>query len=126
MSDEIDIYTHVINGMYFTMMDLSRLDMMVRSGVWDALRARRRSGVVSEESIRFRKSLKLGQRYCIGAKISGVDERAVCFERRIVVDGEIYARASVATKIISEAGTIAKDEMIKVFGSPPSGLKLPT
>lgn len=47
------------------------------------------------------------------------------FEHRIVVDGEIYARALVATKVISEAGTIAKEEMIKVFGSPPSGLELP-
>lgn len=122
---EIDIFMHVNNGMYFSIMDLGRLDLMVRSGIWKALRSRGWSGVVSGETISFRKSLKLGQRYCIESKIAGFDERAVYFEHRIVVDGEIYARAFVATKLISATGTVTSDEMIAAFGPPPADLELP-
>lgn len=122
---EIDIFMHVNNGMYFTMMDLGRIDMMVRSGVWDALRSRGWSGVVSAETISFRKSLTLGQRYRIETKIIGVDQRAVYFEHRVIARDEVYARAFVATKLISGEGTVSRDEMIDVFGPPPSGTELP-
>ena len=122
---EIDIFMHVNNGMYFSIMDLGRLDMMVRSGVWNTIRNKGWSGVVSAETISFRKSLKLGQRYSVETRISGIDDRAVYFEHRIVVEGEIYARAFVATLLISENGTITRDELIDVFGSPPPGMDLP-
>lgn len=125
LPSEIDIFMHVNNGMYFSIMDLGRIDLMVRSGVWNALRGKGWSGVVSAETISFRKSLKLGQRYSVETKIIGIDERAVYFEHRIVVDGEIYARAFVATRLLSENGTVSKDEAIKVFGPPPEGLELP-
>ena len=122
---EIDIFMHVNNGMYFSIMDLSRIDMMVRSGVWKAMRSRNWSGVVSSETISFRKSLKLGQRYSVESKIVGYDDRAVYFEHRIVVDAEIYARAFVATRLISENGTVTSDELVKVFGPPPPDVELP-
>lgn len=122
---EIDIFMHVNNGKYLSIMDLGRLDMMVRSGVWKTIRAKGWSGVVSAETISFRKSLKLGQHYSLETRISGIDDRAVYFEHRIVVDGEIYARAFVATLLISENGTVTRDELIDVFGAPPPGMDLP-
>lgn len=122
---EIDIFMHVNNGKYFSIMDLGRLDALVRSGVWNTLRDKRWTGVVSAETISFRKSLKLGQRYSLDTRIIGVDERAVYFEHRIVVEGEIYARAFVATRLVSETGTVSKEEAIDVFGPPPAGVELP-
>ena len=37
---DIDIAMHVNNGMYFSLMDLGRFDLMVRSGVWKRMRRR--------------------------------------------------------------------------------------
>lgn len=125
LPSEIDIFMHVNNGAYFSIMDLSRLDMMVRSGVWKAMRSRNWSGVVSSETISFRKSLKLGQRYSVESTIAGYDDRAVYFEHRIVVEGEIYARAFIATRLISENGTVTSDELVEVFGPPPPDVELP-
>lgn len=122
---EIDIFRHVNNGMYFSIMDLGRLDMMVRSGVWEALRAKGWSGVVSAETISFRKSLKLGHRYDVDTRVIGVDERTVLFEHRIVVGEEIFTRAYVATRLTSKTGRITREDMIEVFGPPPEGLELP-
>lgn len=122
---EIDIFMHVNNGKYFSIMDLGRLDMMVRSGAWKAMRERGWSGVVSAETISFRKSLRLGQRYNLETKVCGVDERTVYFEHRIVVDGEIYARAFVATRLISENGLLTRADLIDVFGKPEDEPELP-
>src|SRR5699024_10354628 len=96
---EIDIFGHVNNGMYFSIMDLGRLDMMVRSGVWKTLQAKGWSGVVSAETISFRKSLKLGHRYHVDTCLIGVDGRTAFFEHRIVVDDEIVARAFGGTRL---------------------------
>lgn len=122
---EIDIFMHVNNGAYFSIMDLGRLDLMMRSGVWNTMRNKKWSGVVSAETISFRKSLRLGQRYSVETRIIGTDGRAVYFEHRIVVDGEIYARAFVATRLVSDNGTVDSEEIIDVFGTPPSGADLP-
>src|SRR5699024_558531 len=106
---EIDIFGHVNNGMYFSIMDLGRLDMMVRSGVWKTLRAKGWSGVVSAETISFRKSLKLGHRYDVDTRLIGVDGRTVFFEHRIVVDEEIIAPAYAGTRVTRQAGQTTRD-----------------
>ncbi|HEY4614342.1 MAG TPA: 4-hydroxybenzoyl-CoA thioesterase, partial [Citricoccus sp.] len=38
---DIDIARHINNGMYFSLMDLGRFDLMVRSGAWDLMRRRK-------------------------------------------------------------------------------------
>ncbi|WP_323127512.1 acyl-CoA thioesterase [Brevibacterium limosum] len=122
---EIDIFMHLNNGKYFSIMDLGRLDMMVRSGAWQAMRDRGWTGVVSAETISFRKSLKLWQSYSLETKVCGVDERTVFFEQRMVVDGEIFARAFVATRLISENGTLTRDDLGDAFGMPEIEPELP-
>ncbi|MDQ4500707.1 acyl-CoA thioesterase [Sinomonas sp. ASV322] len=122
---DIDIAMHVNNGMYFSLMDLGRFDLMVRAGAWDRMRARGWSPVVNLETITFRKSLTLWQKYMIESRIIGVDERAIYFEQRIVARGEVYARAYVATRLVSSAGPVSNEEIFAEVGRPPAGLELP-
>ncbi|BAS16567.1 protein THEM6 [Arthrobacter sp. Hiyo8] len=68
---DIDIAMHVNNGMYFSLMDLGRFDLMVRAGIWQKMRRRRWSPVAAGETIAFRKSLQLWQQYTIESKIIG-------------------------------------------------------
>lgn len=123
---EIDINFHVNNGMYLMMMDLGRFDALVRSGIWRTIRARRWTGVISDETISFRKSLKLGQRYSVESKIIGFDERAVYFEHRIVSQGDVYARGIVATRLLTQhRASVTLHDLVGVFGNPPDELELP-
>ncbi|WP_169251803.1 thioesterase family protein [Brevibacterium sp. 'Marine'] len=123
---EIDINFHVNNGMYLMMMDLGRFDALVRSGIWRTIRARRWTGVISDETISFRKSLKLGQRYSVESKIVGLDDRAVYFEHRIVSQGDVYARGIVATRLLTQhRASVPLQDLVGVFGDPPEGLELP-
>ena len=46
---DIDIAMHVNNGMYLSLMDLGRFDLMVRSGVWKRMRRRGWGPVVAAD-----------------------------------------------------------------------------
>jgi acyl-CoA thioesterase FadM len=122
---DIDIAMHVNNGMYFSLMDLGRFDLMARSGTWKKMRRRGWSPVAAGETIAFRKSLQLWQRYAIESRIIGFDAKAIYFEQRMVVDGEIYARAHIATRLVSRGRPVSQEEIFAEFGEPPAGLELP-
>ncbi|RAN69422.1 4-hydroxybenzoyl-CoA thioesterase [Bacillus sp. SRB_336] len=122
---DVDTALHLNNGMYFSLMDLGRFDLMKRSGVWTRMRELGWSPVVSAESIAFRKSVKLWQRYAIESRIIGLDVKAIYFEQRMVAGGEIYARAYVATRLLSADGPVSNERIMEEFGAPPAGLELP-
>ncbi|MGX5715386.1 acyl-CoA thioesterase [Arthrobacter sp. MAHUQ-56] len=122
---DIDIAMHVNNGMYLSLMDLGRFDLMVRSGVWKRMRRRGWSPVVSAETISFRKSLQLWQEYTIETRIIGLDTKAIFFEQRMVADGEIYARAYIATRLVAKGRPVSQEEILEEFGAPPADLELP-
>lgn len=122
---DIDIAMHVNNGMYFSLMDLGRFDLLVRSGTWQKMRRRGWTPVAAGETIAFRRSLQLWQRYTIETRIIGLDAKAIYFEQRMVVEGEIYARAYIATRLVSKGGPVTQAEILAEFGQPPAGLELP-
>ncbi len=122
---DIDIALHVNNGMYLSLMDLGRFDLMVRSGVWKRMRRRGWGPVVSAETIAFRKSLQLWQQYTIETRIIGLDAKAIYFEQRMVSDGEIYARAYIATRLVLKGRPVSQEEILREFGQPPADLVLP-
>ncbi|HEU4808501.1 MAG TPA: acyl-CoA thioesterase, partial [Homoserinimonas sp.] len=84
---DLDVNRHVNNGVYFSLMDLGRFDLLHRSGAWAAMMKNGFYPVVASETITFRKSLEPWQRYVLESKIAGYDEKAVYLEQRFVVDG---------------------------------------
>lgn len=122
---DVDVAVHVNNGMYFSLMDLGRFDLMQRSGAWRRARELKWSPVVSAETISFRKSVRLWQKFSIESRIIGIDSKTVYFEQRVVCKGEIYARAYVATRFVSAKGPVTIEQITEEFGHPPAELELP-
>ena len=113
---DIDFAGHINNGMYFSIFDLGRFDLMFRSGVWDILRKKKWTPVVQCETITFRKSVELGKKFSQETRLLGLDEKCIYFEQRIVVDGEIYARAYIATRMTSKKGAVSNEEIMQAVG----------
>lgn len=123
---DIDIAGHINNGMYFSLMDLGRFDLLVRCGFWKTMMQRGWRPVVNAETIAFRKSLNLWQKYRMESKILGFDERAIYLEHRMVCNGEIYARAVIASRLVSKLGPVSNEEIFEAAGqTPPPGMVLP-
>jgi acyl-CoA thioesterase FadM len=114
------------NGVYFSIMDLGRMDLMVRSGAWAPLRAKGYYPVMANETISFRKSLQPWQRYELESRIVGVDAKAVYVEQRFVVDGEIYAQAMTRGRFLKKSGgTVSVAELAEVIGADVTELTPP-
>jgi len=123
---DLDVLRHMNNGRYLTLMDLGRLDLMRRSGMWDALNARGWYPVIVAETITFRRSLELGQQFSLESRLRGVDAKAVYLEQRFVVDGQIYAQAEIRARFLKKTGgTVSISELAELVGGLPDDLAVP-
>jgi YbgC/YbaW family acyl-CoA thioester hydrolase len=103
---DLDELRHVNNGVYLSMLDLARYELLTRSGVWGRMRREGLYPVVAAQTIAYRKSLRLGQRFAIETRILGYDARAVYLEQRFVVHGEVYARAYIQGRFLRRGGGV--------------------
>jgi acyl-CoA thioesterase FadM len=116
---DIDILFHMNNGRYLSLFDLGRWDLLVRTGLWDAMRGNGWYAVVSAATVTFRKSLQLWQRFDVESRFLGHDDRALYLEHRAVVDGEIYAQVIVRARMMSGRGKpLSHDELFAATGRP--------
>ncbi|HEY8590096.1 MAG TPA: acyl-CoA thioesterase [Naasia sp.] len=118
---DLDELRHVNNGVYLSMLDLPRLELLQRAGLWGRMRAAGVYPVVAAQTIAYRKSLKLWQRFIIESRILGYDERAVFLEQRFVVDGEVYARAYIVGRFLRRTGgVVPMSEVGAIAGVDPA------
>ena len=103
---DLDELRHMNNSVYLALLDHARLDLLLRSGVWPKVRGAGIYPVVTHQTITYRKSLELGDRFQIQTRVAGYDDRAVYLEQRFVRDGEIVARAFVAGRFLRERGGV--------------------
>ncbi|MEO8906992.1 MAG: thioesterase family protein [Microbacteriaceae bacterium] len=124
---DLDIFKHMNNGVYLSIFDIGRFDMLNRNGIWAIFKERGWYPVVVSETISFRKSLQLWQRFTVESRIVGFDAKAVYVEQRAVVDGEIYAQAVIRGRFLSrKGGTVPIPELLAAVGTAPDSLELPT
>lgn len=103
---DIDTLRHMNNGVYLSIADLGRLDLLVRTGIWRTFQERGWYPVVANETISFRKSLDFGQRYVLESRFIGIDARAVFVEQRFTVGGELYARMVIRARFLKRKGGV--------------------
>lgn len=116
---DLDILRHMNNGRYLSLFDLGRWDQLIRTGLFDAMKQRGWYAVVSSETITFRKSLQLWQRFEVQSRFIGHDDKALFMEHRAVVDGEVYARAIVRARMLRRTGgTVSNEELFAAVGKP--------
>jgi acyl-CoA thioesterase FadM len=124
--NDLDIANHVNNGVYLSLADFGRFNLLVRSGSWKILRARGWYPVVANLTISYRKSLGPWQRYTIETKLVGIHTSAYVIEQRFVVDGEIYARMFVRGKFLKRGGgVVTLEELAEAHQLDLSGLDAP-
>ncbi len=118
---DLDLFLHMNNGRYFSIMDLGRLDLFIRTGLLDALKKEGFSVTVAAETLRFRRSLKLFQRFILETRILGWDEKSILLEQRFLrqektTEWEVVAHGAVRTRLISAAGLTPSTAFLRVFG----------
>lgn len=122
--NDLDVFMHMNNGAYLTIMDLARTDMIIRSGMLRGIFKRRWYPVVAGETIRFKRPLKLFQQYEIESEVVCWDHRAFYIVQTFTRNEAFVAKAVVEARFLSTDGKkISAGDLIKMIEhtepSPP-------
>lgn len=95
---DLDPSLHMNNGRYLTIMDLGRIDLMMRSGLLKAALRHRWTPIASAILIRYRREMRVLQKFRLETRLVWWDETASVIEQTFVLvggrhDGHIAARA---------------------------------
>lgn len=100
---DLDTNLHMNNGRYLTVMDIGRLDLVVRSGLWRAVVKHRWMPVVSTAATRFRRELKLFEPFRLETRLSYWQDSVIVIEHRFrFVQGN--RKGAIAATALMKAG----------------------
>lgn len=89
---DLDVNVHMNQAVYAQVMELSRADWALRSGAWRHWRSVAVWPVVAEQHLVYRRELKLGQRYLLDTRATGVDGRLLVLDTHLLVGDRVHAR----------------------------------
>lgn len=109
---DLDVLLHMNNGRYLTVMDLGRVDSIIRSGIRRRLRELGWYTVIASETIRFRESLGPFEKFELRTRLLGWDDRSFYMRQTFVRAERTVAVAVVRIRFLRRAGgTISATEV---------------
>jgi acyl-CoA thioesterase FadM len=113
--NDLDILRHMNNGRYFSILDLARVDLMARSGLWVKLKVAGWYPVVVDERMVFRRSLKLFDRYDVRTTVVGWDEKHILMEQAFLRGDDEVAIGFVKARFLKRTGgTVNTQELMQM------------
>src|ERR1019366_2191739 len=123
---DLDLLGHVNNGIYLSLMDLGRMDLMIRSGRWQQLNALGWYPVAASVSVTYRRSLRLWEKYTLETKVLGFDDKAMYVEQRFVRDDEVCVVGVMRARFLKKSGgTVTVAEMGALAEIDPATMPIP-
>jgi len=126
LPNDLDVLMHMTNGRYFSILDLGRVDLMLRCGLWPKLSALGWYPVVTLETLRFHRSLELWDRYEVVTRVIGWDDKQVFIEQAFVRAGLQVALGVVRARFLKRGGGIVSTaELLELAGVAQPAPPLP-
>ncbi|MDN5601306.1 MAG: acyl-CoA thioesterase [Brachybacterium sp.] len=123
---DLDVMRHMNNGRYLTLMDLGRMDLMVRSGFWQHITDQGWYPVVAGQTITYRKSLQLREKVDLASRVLGHDDRWIYMEQVFRRDGKVVADAIVRARFLRRSGgSVPMEEVLELVKPLPENLEVP-
>lgn len=120
---DIDVYLHLNNGRYLTLMDMGRLDLAVRTGMAKVTALRRWLPVAGAATVKFRRELRAFQRFELTSQIGFWDDRWIYVEHRLLVGESIHTWGAVKLIVRHRGKPITPVDYlgaVGVSGPPPA------
>ncbi|HXC61738.1 MAG TPA: thioesterase family protein [Nitrospiria bacterium] len=124
--NDLDINGHMNNGRYLTLMDLGRLDVIVRTGMGRTVLRRKWYPLVGSATIRFRFSLEPFQSYQLKSRIICWDKKWFFIEQRFERRGEIIAVGWVKGLLRGPGGNVPSSEVLHSINADIPSPEMPS
>lgn len=125
LPNDLDLSLHMNNGRYLTIMDLGRIDLIIRGGLGKAVWRNGWTPVANAVVIRFRRELRAFERYRLETRAVAWTEQAVVMEQRFVFaagdrEGQVAAKALVKGAIYDrkEERYVPIPDLFELIGGP--------
>ncbi|MDX1674503.1 MAG: acyl-CoA thioesterase [Longimicrobiales bacterium] len=122
---DLDVLRHVNNGVYLSLLDIARTDLLIRARLAGALKERGWFPVVTAESIGFRRSLTLFQRFDVETRVLGWDDVSFYIHQGFIRDGDVIASALVAGRFLSRDGGSVPTADVAALGGVTKSPEVP-
>ncbi|HVI50710.1 MAG TPA: thioesterase family protein [Candidatus Sulfotelmatobacter sp.] len=120
---DLDINVHMNNARYMALMDLGRLDLIVRSGLWRTVFREGWQPVIAAALVRFKKPLKPFQPFTLTSRVISWDDRWIYIEHIIATDRAVACHAVVRGAFVRKGVVIPPQEVVsRTGGGVPSPL----
>jgi len=121
---DLDPNMHMTNTRYYSLFDLGRVEHLVCTNLLPAMTKRKCGPAIGGTALRWRKSLKLFQKYEVVSRLACWDEKWLYYDQTAVSGGEIYALAFSRIAVVGKGGTVPPQTIIEEAGfkdtSPPT------
>ena len=104
MPCDLDLNMHMTNSRYHSFMDIARVDFMIRGGAWQRLRKEGLGPVLGSSTIRFRRPIKLFQKFDVTTRMLSWDERWIYLEQKILAGGDVASIAVMKVTFVGKQG----------------------
>jgi acyl-CoA thioesterase FadM len=105
------------NGKYLSIMDLARLDLLIRTKIASQISRNGWYPIVVAETIRFRKSLKLFDAFLVETSVVGWDEKAFVLQQKFWCHDICMAEAVVRARVLKKSGgSVLPREVLALAG----------
>ena len=106
---DLDLSLHMNNGRYLSLMDLGRLDFLVRMGLWRAVRRHKWTPIASSIIVRYRRELKPFARFRLETRLVSWAEASVVMEQVFVLTSGPH-KGQVAARALFKGGIYSRSE----------------
>ena len=122
---DLDPNMHMTNSVYYTLMDLGRVEHLVYSDLMQTMFKNKLGPAIGGVGMRFRRSLAPFQRYRIVTQLKGWDDKWLYYQQRIESEGDAYALGYARLACVGKGRTVLIADLMKLRGydapSPPIG-----
>ena len=120
---DLDFNMHMTNARYFSVMDLGRVDMMLRCGLGRAILRKRWQPVIGAANVRFRRPLRPFQHFELVSRVLCWDDKYIFIEHRVETASGTAALAVVQGAFVARGAVVPPADVLAAVGeaaeSPP-------
>lgn len=91
LPNDLDLYGHMNNGRYLTIMDLGRIDLILRTHLGKIAVKKKWNPIVASNMMQYRRSLEVFNTYYLKTRILCWDSKWIYLEQRFEHDGRLVA-----------------------------------
>ena len=122
---DLDTNLHMNNGRYLSIMDLGRMDYVMRVGLLRIVIRNRWMPLVGSATIRYRRSLQPLDRFELVTRPVCWDDKWIYMEQRFERKGELIAQAYVKVLFKTAGRTLRSREILKALGQEQRSPHMP-